>query len=208
MVECRCQLDIDQTRLCLQAEIKVKDLGLIECSLLADWARKILWEKPKRSGRSSVCSQHLERETRCKRLCYQSSCYWTFIQEYLSKEEQLQVKWLKFTQGSRQSEGHSEGSVGKFTAPVEGQSQLPDLAVSGYMPVIFFSGTLSNKSNWTVCREITVFLIFLSWKLISAGCGHCQRQRNNSVYCVSKYDRFKDLKNHLFISSGTRAYFF
>lgn len=36
MVECRCQLDIDQTRLCLQAEIKVKDLGLIECSLLAD----------------------------------------------------------------------------------------------------------------------------------------------------------------------------
>lgn len=36
MVECRCQLDIDQTRLCLQAEIKVKDLDLIECSLLAD----------------------------------------------------------------------------------------------------------------------------------------------------------------------------
>lgn len=32
----RWQLDIDQTRLCLQAEIKVQDLGLMECSLLAD----------------------------------------------------------------------------------------------------------------------------------------------------------------------------
>lgn len=62
---------------------------------------------------------------------------------------------------------------------------------------------------WNIKKQLklTVFLFFLSWKLIFAGCGHGQRQRNNFVYCVSKYDRKFWFKESL-ISSRTCAYFF
>lgn len=46
--------------------------------------------------------------------------------------------------------------------PQEGQSQLPDLVVTGKMPIMFFSGTWSNKSNWTVCSlSLSLYLFIL-----------------------------------------------